>query len=48
MRALVPDLVLARHDGLLFGLPFLRVVGFFNEHFDPTQDWRSYLLNPEE
>lgn len=48
MRALVPNLVFARHHGLLFGLPFLRVVGFFNEHFDPTQVWRWCLRDPEE
>ncbi len=48
MRALVPNLVFARHHGLLFGLPFLRVVGFFNEHFDPTQVWRWCLRDPGE
>ena len=48
MRALVPLLVSARHHGLLFALPFLRVVGFFNEHFDPTQVWRWCLCDPEE
>lgn len=48
MCALVPILVFARHHGLLFGLPFLRVVGFFNEHFDPTQVWRWCLREPEE
>lgn len=46
MHALVPNLVFARHHGLLFGLPFLRVVGFFNEHFDPTQVWRWCLCDP--
>lgn len=48
MHALVPILVFARHHGLLFGLPFLRVVGFFNEHFDPTQVWRWCLRDPGE
>lgn len=36
----------ALHCGLLFSLPFLRVVGFFNEHFDPTQVWRWCLCDP--
>lgn len=48
MHALVPNLVFARHHGLLFGLPFLRVVGFFNEHFDPTQVWSWCLRDPGE
>lgn len=48
MRALVPNLVFAFYHGLLFGLSFLRVVGFFNEYFDPTQVWRWCLCDPGE
>lgn len=47
MLVLVPDLVPARHHGLLFGLPCLRAVGFFNEHFDPTQVWGCCLHDLE-